>query len=41
MIRDISAIRSANQKVNYELREWYELHRNNVSVIREIRSHKS
>jgi len=38
MIRVISAIRSANQKVNYELRE---LHRNNVSVIREIRSHKS
>ena len=25
MIRDISAIRSANQKVNYELREWHEL----------------
>ena len=41
MIRDISAIRSANQKVNYELREWHELHRNNISVIREIHSHKS
>ena len=38
MIRDISPIRSANQKVNCELREWHELHRNNVSVIREIRS---
>ena len=28
MIRDISAIRSANQKVNYELREWHELFHN-------------
>ena len=28
MIRDISAIRSANQKVNYELREWHELFSN-------------
>ena len=28
MIRVISAIRSANQKVNYELRELYELFRN-------------
>ena len=38
MIRDISAIRSANQKVNCELREWYELFSKNFSVIREIRS---
>ena len=31
MIRDISAIRSANHKVNYELRELYELLSNNDS----------
>ena len=31
MIRVISAIRSANQKVNYELREWHELLSNNDS----------
>ena len=38
MIRVIREIRSSKHKVNYELREWHELHRNNISAIREIRS---
>ncbi len=38
MITDVVQGLNANQEVNYELREWHELHRNNVSVIREIRS---
>jgi len=29
----------SKHKVNYELSECHELHRNNISVIREIRSH--
>ena len=41
MIIDVVQGLNVNHKVNYELREWHELHRNNVSVIREIRSHKS
>ena len=34
----ISEIRSSNQKVDCELREWHELYSNRFSVIGEIRS---
>ena len=38
IISVISEIRSSNQKVNCELREWHELFSNKFSVISEIRS---
>ena len=37
IIRVISEIRSSNQKVDWELREWHELFSNKFSVISEIR----
>jgi len=37
-IRVISAIRSSNQKVDYESREWHELVSDKFSAISEIRS---